>query len=136
MRSCCAFWSCANKDAKTDESVESLQERGELAAGTPTLEEDGSAKELSDPTKLVYVDYENPFELQRAMQARSHIVETMSPNAWVSCGGDTYVLDVPRFGFVKVERAVQTGEADNLNSPGRFLILAFHIVAMILADGI
>ncbi len=24
----------------------------------------------------------------------------MSPNAWVDCGGQTYILDVPRYGFV------------------------------------
>ncbi|KAN0060153.1 putative ATP-dependent helicase IRC3 [Thecaphora frezii] len=102
-----------------DESVEALQERAEAAKaegldgrqgqGQGQAEED--ALSLQSPTKLVYIDYEDPFELHRAMQVRSRIVETMSPNAWVDCGAQTYILDVPRYGFVRVERVEAASDA-------------------------
>lgn len=97
-------------DIIEDEFAEGLLERSQEAESF-----DSTAKEtaepadpfsisLSDPTKITYIDYDDPYQLQQAMLSRSTMVETMSPNAWVDCGGQTYILDVPRYGFVTVER--------------------------------
>lgn len=95
-------------DIIENESVEGLLERSHEVE---EFESDGLEKsndpfevQLSDPTKIVYVDYDDPYQLQQAMLSRSTVVETMSTNAWVDCGGQTYILDVPRRGFVTVER--------------------------------
>lgn len=95
-------------DIIEDESAEGLLERAhdsEQFGTGETVEESQDPFEisLSDPTKITYIDYDDPQQLQQAMLARSTVVETMSPNAWVDCGGQTYILDVPRYGFVTVE---------------------------------
>ncbi|EPQ29959.1 uncharacterized protein PFL1_02631 [Pseudozyma flocculosa PF-1] len=100
------------------ETVQSLQERAEMADDA-LLGDDGQADadaddadalSIAQSTTLTYIDYDDPFQLHKAMQARSRVVETMSPNAWVDCGAQTYILDVPRFGFVRVERLEDDAE--------------------------
>ncbi|PWN40929.1 P-loop containing nucleoside triphosphate hydrolase protein [Ceraceosorus guamensis] len=61
--------------------------------------------EIPDPSKVTYEEW-GPLELQQAMMSRTRgIIERMSPNAWVDCGDDIYVLDLPpKKGYVKVER--------------------------------
>uniref|UniRef100_V5GI88 P-loop containing nucleoside triphosphate hydrolase protein n=2 Tax=Kalmanozyma brasiliensis (strain GHG001) TaxID=1365824 RepID=V5GI88_KALBG len=88
-----------------DETPEALLERSNESDLPPTEEETGDPfATLTDPTKLTYIDYDDPYQLQSAMLSRSTVVETLSRNAWVDCGGSTYILDVPRYGFVTVER--------------------------------
>nr|CDI57042.1 p-loop containing nucleoside triphosphate hydrolase protein [Melanopsichium pennsylvanicum 4] len=100
-----------SEDIIEDESAESLLERSQEDAATLDSSEaveqqqtDPFEISLRDPTKITYIDYEDPVALQKAMLSRSTVVETMSMNAWVDCGGEMYILDVPRRGFVKVER--------------------------------
>lgn len=96
------------EDIIEDESAEALLERSHEAEQFDPAEveksEDPFEISLADPTKITYIDYDDPHALQQAMLSRSTVVETMSPNAWVDCGGQTYILDVPRYGFVTVER--------------------------------
>lgn len=98
-------------DIIEDESAEGLLERSQQAEAFDTTSEPESSGDpfeisISDPTKITYIDYDDPYQLQQAMLSRSTVVETMSPNAWVDCGGQTYILDVPRYGFVTVERHI------------------------------
>jgi ATP-dependent helicase IRC3 len=44
-------------------------------------------------------------------RGRTAIIERMSRNAWIDCGGDIYVLDIPKYGYIKVERAPEEDEA-------------------------
>lgn len=92
------------------EDIGSLRQRG-LDLNPSILEEDPglnsgpSSSELADPTNVTYIDYDNPWELHKAMvRGNTGIVERMSRNAWVDCGGDVYVLDIPTAGFIRVER--------------------------------
>ncbi|SPO25275.1 related to IRC3 - putative RNA helicase of the DEAH/D-box family [Ustilago trichophora] len=105
-------------DIIEDESAEGLLERSHEAESftCPAQEESQDPFEisLSDPTRITYIDYEDPAALQSAMLSRSTVVETLSPNAWVDCGGQVYILDVPRYGFVTVERhSASPGETDS-----------------------
>lgn len=92
-----------------DEDLFSLRQKG-LDLNPSNLEEDpaltsGSPTSLEDPSKVTYVDYDDPWELHKAMvRGNTGIVEKMSRNAWVDCGGDVYVLDIPTAGFIRVER--------------------------------
>ncbi|TKY87634.1 hypothetical protein EX895_003215 [Sporisorium graminicola] len=97
------------EDIIEDESAEGLLERAHEAEQFNSLTDEKGSQDpfevsLADPTKITYIDYDDPYQLQQAMLSRSTVVETMSPNAWVDCGGQTYILDVPRYGFVTVER--------------------------------
>lgn len=104
------------EDIIEDESPEGLLERAHEAEQFDSADVEGDADpfavELADPTKITYIDYDDPHQLQQAMLARSSVVETMSPNAWVDCGGQTYILDVPRYGFVTVERKANSDHGD------------------------
>ncbi|CBQ70866.1 conserved hypothetical protein [Sporisorium reilianum SRZ2] len=102
-------------DIIEDESAEGLLERSHEAEQFASSPDEAASQDpfeisLSDPTKITYIDYDDPYQLQQAMLSRSTVVETMSPNAWVDCGGQTYILDVPRYGFVTVERNTDVSE--------------------------
>lgn len=103
-------------DIIEDESPEGLLERAHEAEQFDPADVEGDADpfavELADPTKITYIDYDDPHQLQQAMLARSSVVETMSANAWVDCGGQMYILDVPRYGFVTVERKANSDHGD------------------------
>ncbi|KIS66081.1 double-stranded DNA-dependent ATPase [Mycosarcoma maydis] len=104
-------------DIIEDESAEGLLERSHQAEQLDSAEvedhDDPFDIPLTDPTKITYIDYDDPYQLQQAMLSRSSVVETMSSNAWVDCGGQTYILDVPRYGFVTVERNSDASERDD-----------------------
>ncbi|PWN27946.1 P-loop containing nucleoside triphosphate hydrolase protein [Jaminaea rosea] len=100
-------------------SIEELKRRAEEAAAARE-ESEGDEDEDVDPEKVTYIDYASPRELQRALLSRKghdHIAR-LSPNAWVDCGGDVYILEVPRKGFIKIERCdsgdgvAEEGEAE------------------------
>ncbi|PWN48973.1 P-loop containing nucleoside triphosphate hydrolase protein [Violaceomyces palustris] len=102
-----------SEDVIEDETVESLQSRSEEQQEVPSKfegEETNPFENLRDPTKLIYIDYSSPSELQRAMSSSSRVVERMSNNSWVDCSGQVYVLDIPRKGFIKVERCEEEEE--------------------------
>lgn len=73
----------------------------------------GMTGEVPDPTAVTYEEW-GPAELQRAMLSRSRgILERMSPNAWVDCGDDIYVLELPpNNGYVRIERDGPDAETD------------------------
>lgn len=60
---------------------------------------------IKPPENIAYIDYKDPHELQRAMSARvCSSMEKLSPNAWVDCGSQTYVLSAPDGSYVKIRR--------------------------------
>ncbi|CAO1632569.1 unnamed protein product [Parajaminaea phylloscopi] len=78
----------------------------ELREWSERRKDEGEAPEDIDPEKVTFVDYESPHELQQALIQRGEgNVAKYSPNAWVHCGGETYVLEIPRKGFIRVQRA-------------------------------
>lgn len=64
---------------------------------------------VQDPTRVTFVDWDSAKALHQAMSAKalfSASVERYSSNAWVDCGDDVYVIDIPpNRGYVRVERA-------------------------------
>ncbi|PWZ01728.1 P-loop containing nucleoside triphosphate hydrolase protein [Testicularia cyperi] len=95
-------------DIIENETSDSLLERAQEAShdgqADVTTGEDANSFgfHLAEPTKLVYIDYEDPFQLQQAMLSRSTVVEN-------------FILDVPRYGFIRVERK-QTDEISSAAS--------------------
>jgi ATP-dependent helicase IRC3 len=65
---------------------------------------------VGDPTKLTFIDFDSAKALHQAMSSKvlfHNTAERYSSNAWVDCGGDVYVVDIPPDrGFVKVEREI------------------------------
>lgn len=64
------------------------------------------------PTHLRFIDWESAKSLHEAMKAKSLFTSSIEPytsNAWIDCGDDTYVIDVPpNRGFAKVERQLDS----------------------------
>lgn len=65
-----------------------------------------------DPLNVRFIDWDSAKALHDAMRAKALFtggVERFTSNAWIDCGDDIYVIDVPpNRGFVRVERV--TGE--------------------------
>lgn len=83
-------------------SLEELKERAEEASqrGAGLALDD-----YDDPTRITFVDYASPHELQSAVSRRiGDFIYRLSPNAWVDCGAGVYILDIPRKGFIRVQR--------------------------------
>lgn len=62
--------------------------------------------DIPDPTEVTFLDYDSPRELQNAVTRRggNEYINRLSPNAWVDCGGAVYILEIPRKGFIRVQR--------------------------------
>lgn len=99
----------------TDASIEDLREKLDEQPGEAGAAEPAHENFIPDPTKVTYEEW-GPGELQEAMMGRTAaygIVERMSPNAWVDCGDDIFVLDLPpKSGFIRVTRNEEAGEGD------------------------
>lgn len=67
---------------------------------------------VGDPTKLTFTDFESAKALHEAMKSKvlfHNTAERYSSNAWIDCGGDIYIVDIPpNRGFVRIEREVDT----------------------------
>ncbi|KAH7925214.1 P-loop containing nucleoside triphosphate hydrolase protein [Leucogyrophana mollusca] len=88
-----------------DETVEELEERAESAIAMDT--EGGSAEldtrdTIPDPKSITYLDYENPFAFVDQSSGAPHISK-LSPNAWVGCGNDLYILECLGKGYIRIE---------------------------------
>lgn len=94
------------EDAIEGATLEELKERQ-----TEAETEQAETEDL-DPEKVTFVDYASPHELQEALMRRGHNnIARLSSNAWVDCGGDTYILEIPRKGFIRVEPADPRGSS-------------------------
>ncbi|KAK7064266.1 DEAD-box family helicase [Favolaschia claudopus] len=79
-----------------DETTESLEK---LVADSMAFD---STEEIREPRSVTYKDYDDPFSLFGPTFGSPQIVK-LSRNAWVSCGGDVYVLECLGKGYVRIE---------------------------------
>ncbi|UZJ56303.1 hypothetical protein CBS101457_005623 [Exobasidium rhododendri] len=97
-------------EALEDVTTEDLLERRESNNDEEKLTKPHLDMNVGDPTKLTFIDYDSAKALHEAMSSKvlfHNTVERYSSNAWLDCGGDVYVLDVPpNRGYVRVEREV------------------------------
>lgn len=63
-----------------------------------------SSDYVPDPTSVTYIDYDDPFSLVEQSHGAPHVIK-LSPNAWVGCGGDIYVLECLGKGYIRIEPA-------------------------------
>lgn len=92
-------------------SLEDLKER--LSSDQVRQEDTSDPFALADPTKVTFIDYDSPHELQQALTNRSgsnEIIARLSPLAWVHCGGSVFILEIPRQGFIRVEPSTSSGD--------------------------
>jgi len=94
-------------DARVDEYLESLEERAqeqEKEADVGFAAEDENAPlGIPSPESVTYVDYDDPFAFIGECCGTTPVVQQLSPLAWVSVGGDAYVLECVGAGFIRVE---------------------------------
>ncbi|KAF9650534.1 P-loop containing nucleoside triphosphate hydrolase protein [Thelephora ganbajun] len=90
-----------------DESLESLEERAqeqtkEVNVGFAVKDANASL-EVPSPESVTYVDYDNPFAFIGECCGTTPIIHQLSPLAWVSVGGETYILECVGAGFIRVQ---------------------------------
>ncbi|PWN20620.1 P-loop containing nucleoside triphosphate hydrolase protein, partial [Microstroma glucosiphilum] len=91
-------------------SLEELKERAEEASQRGA---NVALDDCDDPTRITFVDYASPHELQSAVSRKiGDFIYRLSPNAWVDCGAGVYILDIPRKGFIRVQRGEPILEGD------------------------
>lgn len=94
------------------ERRDNQQEEREEPLTRPHLE-----MNVGDPTKLTFIDFDSAKALHEAMKSKAlfhNTAERYSSNAWIDCGGDVYVLDIPpNRGFVRIEREVDEEAQSN-----------------------
>lgn len=83
-----------------DETIESLEEKAkEVIEGEPILDNE---TQIDAPKSVTFTEYDDPLSFL-AGSSGSPNIRNMSPNAWVSCGGDVHVLECPNKGFVRID---------------------------------
>jgi len=97
----------AGSDLWVDESLESLEERArerkkEASVGF-AAEDENASLEVPSPESVTYVDYDNPFAFIGECCGTTPIIHQLSPLAWVSVGGEIYILECVGAGFIRVE---------------------------------
>lgn len=92
----------------SDDTPESLERRsGELLASS-------EADNVPRPTTVTYTEHDDPFSLIGDSSGSPHIA-LLSPNAWVACGNDIYVLDLVGWGRIRVERVEPIGSVEGVH---------------------
>ncbi|KAL4402106.1 putative ATP-dependent helicase Irc3 [Malassezia pachydermatis] len=90
----------ANADIQ-DDTVDELRERASAMNAHRTR----ASSFLEPPDHITYVDYNDPRELQKAMASKTpDALSKISPNAWVDCGDDVYVLGSWNGAYLKLRR--------------------------------
>jgi ATP-dependent helicase IRC3 len=56
------------------------------------------------PDRVTYTDYDDPFAFVQGSRGAPHLAR-LSPNSWVSCGADVYVLELLGRGHLRVQPA-------------------------------
>lgn len=86
---------------QTDEPLEAIEERlAEKTERKPMLV-GLDADDIPEPTAVTYIDFDNPFNLFQDASGAPHVFK-LSRFAWVSCGGDNYVLECLGKGYIKI----------------------------------
>ncbi|KAL4070898.1 P-loop containing nucleoside triphosphate hydrolase protein [Scleroderma citrinum] len=68
-----------------------------------------SSDNIPDPTSVTYVDYEDPLAFIDGFSGAPH-ASKLSPNAWVGCGNDNYILECLGRGYIRIEPAHEQGD--------------------------
>ena len=66
-------------------------------------EDENASLVIPPPESVTYVDYDNPFAFIGESCGTTPVVQQLSPLAWVSVGGEVYVLECVGAGFIRVE---------------------------------
>ena len=93
-------------DPWVDESLESLEERAQVQKEADTefaTEDKNTSLEVPSPESVTYVDYNNPFAFIGECCGTTQMIHQLSPLAWVSVGGEIYILECVGAGFIRVE---------------------------------
>jgi len=94
-------------DVRVDESMESLeelaQEQEKEADVGFAAEDEHASPDIPSPESVTYVDYDDPFAFIGECCGTTPVVQQLSLLAWVSVGGETYVLECVGAGFIRVE---------------------------------
>lgn len=61
-----------------------------------------SQDDVPEPSSVTYIDYEDPFAFTGDNTGAPH-VRKLSPNAWVGCGGEVYLLECMGKGYIRIE---------------------------------
>ncbi|KAG6336098.1 hypothetical protein ID866_2995 [Astraeus odoratus] len=85
-----------------DESHSELEARAQLTCNVRDTTSTDTSQFVPDPTSITYIDYEDPFAFVDNFSGAPHISK-LSPNAWVGCGDDIYVLECLGRGYVRIE---------------------------------
>lgn len=92
-------------NATLDDLKERLKQRDDDVDAD--ADADPLALHSSPPSRVTFIDYDSPHELQAALTRNNggsnEIIARLSPNAWVHCGGQVFILEIPRLGFLRVE---------------------------------
>ena len=89
----------------TDQSLKEMEERSKKAVGRDSnaiKSRSDTADMVPEPKSVTYIDYDDPFSLAHSSSGAPHVL-TMSPYAWVGCGGDVYILDCLGKGWIRIE---------------------------------
>lgn len=57
---------------------------------------------IFDPSELVYIDYDNPEDVNSDASGLAPQVRELSLNAWVGCGNEKYILDLMGQGYIQL----------------------------------
>ncbi|KAF9270115.1 P-loop containing nucleoside triphosphate hydrolase protein [Marasmius fiardii PR-910] len=60
-------------------------------------------EEIPQPKSVTYTDYDDPLSFVEDSSGAPHIM-SLSPHAWVGCGGELYVLECLGKGFIRLEK--------------------------------
>lgn len=97
-------------DEFVDKTLEEL--RGDVT-DTANFRSQSPTYTVPPPLTVTYDDYENPWSLSNDASGSPHL-RKMSPYSWVACGGDVYVLECLRAGYIKIEPMVSKAVGDPL----------------------
>ena len=92
--------------AETDASISDLTAKAGSVSSTPVKSDC-----IPDPTSITYLDYDDPFAMVDSFSGAPYI-SRLSPNAWVGCGSNIYVLECLGKGYIRIE--------PNLEGEGEF----------------
>lgn len=85
---------------ETDASIADLRARaGSVSSCNP---DNIPVKSIPEPCSVTYLDYDDPFAMVDSFSGAPHIPR-LSPNAWVGCGSDIYVLECLGKGYIRIE---------------------------------
>jgi len=112
-----------------DASIADLRARaGSVSSCDP---DNISVQSIPEPSSVTYLDYNDPFAMVDSFSGAPHIPR-LSPNAWVGCGSDIYVLECLGKGYIRIEpdteasfRATYTEATMHFSSAKRLKVSPF-----------